>query len=417
VAFGFVAPTSVGGEQWGGKDGTIATSDGTRPTPTRYQAIYQTVPFGLDPTGAAAFRVLPWLSVGVTLQVLMASANNYSVTALRAGTSPANDMLTRVHASDYFMPALTLGVYAKPTRRLRFGATFNWSDGLDGHGYIQFTTNNYHQGAVGSELIPLQNDPVKLSRIVVKTPWVATLAARYAQPRIGAKDDGDLLSNELWDVEIDGTFTANSSVGADRVEIANDFVLEFRRADGTPQMPLAVKQSDLNGLSVARHGLDMYTVRVGSSWNPVPGRLQLSAGSFVQSRGVDPSYASIDDYAFRRLGLGLGFLVRVGSVDLMASYSHVFQETIDVAPPANEPRTAATDAPDSGFDQRVWNGNTLSSQPRTDPKAPPPGGGTATAKLAQGAVFDSDTLRARVINAGKYTSSFDVLSVGLGYRF
>jgi hypothetical protein len=417
VAFGFVAGTAVGGAQWGGKDGTIATSDGTRPTPTRYQAIYQEVPFALNPTGAAAFRVLPWLSLGVTLQVLMASANSYSVTALRAGTSPANDIMTRVHASDYFMPALTFGAYAKPTRRLRFGATFNWSQGLDGSGDIQFTTNNYHQGAVGSELVPLKNDPVKLSRVTVKVPWTATLAARYAQPRLGAKDDGDLLSNEIWDVEIDGTYTANRSVGSNSVEIANDFVLEFRRADGTPQMPLSVKQADLNELSVARHALDVYAVRVGSSWNPLPGRLQLSAGGFLQSRGVDPSYASIDNYAFRRLGLGFGFLVRVGSVDLMASYSHVFQETMNVAPPANQPRTAATEAPDSGFDQRVWNGSTLSSQPRTDPKAPAPGGGDGTAKLTQGAVFDSDTLRARVINAGKYTSSFDVLSLGLGYHF
>ena len=418
LAFGFVANAFMGGSQWGGKDGTIQTDDGARPTPTRYQFIRQEVSFALNPTGSVAYRATPWLSVGMTLQVLMGSASQFNVMALRAGTSPANDMLTKVHAVDLFMPALTFAVYLKPTRRLRFAGTFNWSDGLDGHGDITFTTNYFHQGAVGSEGLPLQNDPVKLARVRITQPWTATLAARYVQP-IAADDSGgnDPMKDQRWDLELDASYVANKTgSGVNQVEVANDFTLEFRRADGTPQMPLQVKQSDLEEINLERHVLDLWVLRLGGSVNIVPNRFQVSAGGFYQTRSVEPSYASIDNFGFQRVGLGLGVTVRLGSFDLMAAFSHVFQETITVAPPRHEPRTNATDAPDSGFDTRVFRDGTL-GEPTPDPNAPSPGQADGVAKLTQSAVFESDYLRRRVVNAGRYTASFNVVSVGAVYHF
>jgi len=415
VGFGFVSQIFVGGSQWGGKDGTIQTNDGPRPTPTRYQALY-TEAAGLDPTGAVAYRVLPWLSIGATLQVELASADSYSVIALRAGTSPSNDMLARLHASDYFIPAVTFGVYAKPHRRLRLAGTFNWSDGLDGHGTLTFTTNAYHSGAVGSELVPLVNDPIKLKQVTVKMPWTAALAARYAQPR-NAADSGNHMTDDVWDVEVDAAVTANHSMGSNVVQIANDFQLEFRRADGTPQTPLKVTQDDLRDLNFDRHALDVVVLRLGGSYNVLPGKLQVSGGGFFQTRGVDPSYANVGSFGLMRGALALGLTFRAGSVDLFASYSHIFQEELTVAPPDNQPRQVATDDPTTGFDQRVYQNGTLSTQPRTDPAAPKPANADAVAKLTQGAVFDAEGLRARVINAGRYTAHFDVISLGASYRF
>jgi hypothetical protein len=418
VGFGFVAPVFVGGAQWGGQNGTIATDDGARPTPTRYELIRQETKFALNPTIGGAYQILPWLAVGVTLQVTMASLDTYQMMALRAGTSPSNDMLAKLHASDYFMPALTFGVYAKPTDRLRFGGTFAWSDGFDGSGDLTLTTNVYHQGAVGTETLPLQNDPVKLRRVRVEIPWTATLAARYAQPRYTSDADSkDLLKRELWDVEIDANFTANRAADQTTLQIQNEFTLEFRRADGTPQMPLNVTQKDLQQLSSDNHLENVIALRAGGSFNAIPGLLQLSAGGFFQSRGVDPAYASVASYGLMRIGFGLGALVRLGKVDLMASYAHIFQEEISVAPPTPQPRTAATDDPRSGFDERIYENGQLSAKQHTDPAAPSPSSATAVASLQQSAVLESSDLRQRVINAGLYTASFDVLSVGLNYHF
>src|SRR5262249_28584301 len=154
----------------------------------------------------------------------------------------------KLEASDYFIPALTFAVHAKPNRYLHFAGTFNWSDGVNGSGKMTITTGTFHQGATGSELLPLTNDAVKLSNVRISQPWTATLAARFAMPRGGASDEleqNDVLVNEAWDVELDAAFTANHTAHPENhVSVASDFTLEFRRADGTPVMPLTVQQKD-----------------------------------------------------------------------------------------------------------------------------------------------------------------------------
>jgi hypothetical protein len=143
----------------------------------------------------------------------------------------------------------------------------------------------------------------------------------------------------------------------------------------------------------------------------------VSAGAFFETRGVDASFANIDTFAFARFGFGLGLQIRFGSIDLSAAYAHIFSETLDVAPPPHQARQDATDDPQSGFDQRIYRDGVLSDRPRTDPAAPSPKNADATASFQQPAVFDSADLPRRVVNAGKYTASFDVISVAFAYRF
>ena len=417
VALGFVAPLFVGGARFGGKDGTITGADGKAwPTPTRY-ALITTEAAGFNPTGSIGVKVTPWLALGATVQATMASVSSYQVLALRAGTSPVNDIYSRLNGSDLFVPWLTLSAYVKPTRRIRVAGSFTWSDGFDGHGEMFFTTGYYHSGASGNELIPYDNDPIKLKRIKVGLPWNASLAVRYAQPSSDSTDVDDVMKSEIWDVEIDGTFIANKSAGSNKVEIENDFLLEFRRANSEPQMPLDVKQEDLKALNVERNLLNSVALRVGGSYNIIPGRLALSLGGFFQSRTTSASYASVANYGFGRIGIGLGAVVRLGKVELAAAYSHVFQEIIDLAPPPHQPRTEATDDKQSGFDQRVYENGQLSDKPKTDPAAPSPSAASGVASGQQTAVFETDNLRARVVNAGRYVTSFDVLSLSVAHHF
>lgn len=424
--FGFVANAFVASAQWGGKDGTIQTDAGPRPTPTRYQYVYQELPFALNPTASVAYRLTPWLSLGMTLQVAMGAVDSYVIMALRAGTSPANDLTAKLHTEDYFMPALTFAAYAKPTRRLRLAATFNWSDGLDGRGQLTLTTNTFHQGATGDELIPLENDPIQLGHVRVTQPWTAVLAARLVQPRsTSVPDDADAesagvdpLVDERWDIELDAAYIANrTSKAGNHVDVASDFTLEFRRANGAPQMPLPVKQSQLDEINFERHTLDVLVLRLGGSYTVMPRRLQVSAGGFFQTRGVETSYASIDNYSFRRLGVSLGVLVRLGRFDVMAGFSHIFSEDITLAPPPHEPRQNANDSVTSGFDQRIYEDGVLSARPRMDPDAPRPNEADGTAMATQSAVFESDDVRRRVVNAGHYTASFNIVSLGAVYHF
>ena len=86
--------------------------------------------------------------------------------------------------------------------------------------------------------------------------------------------------------------------------------------------------------------------------------------------------------------------------------------------PAHELRSKSTADPTSGFDKRVGvdkdgvGGTKLEEQ-----DAPKKSEIDATAKLEQSAVYKFKGSHARVVNAGVYTASFDVVSASVAYRF
>ena len=417
IGFGFAAPVIVSGLQYGGTDGTIEADGEARPTPTRYQMINAEFLFALSGVAAISYRVIPELSFGLGVQVGAGSAKNNAVMSLNAGTSPAEDLLVSVKAQDYFVPMVTFAVLARPVPRVTLTGLFTWNDGVRGSGDVTFTTNTYHQGARGSEFVPLRNDPIELRSVRIELPWSATVGARYAQPLPGSRG-GDPLDSEIWDVEVDATYTFLANKGEDNaIDIGEEVVLEVARANGTPESALRVDEEEIERFTVDSHALNSVVVRLGGSYNPLPGRLGISAGAFLETRGLDPAYATIETFAFGRVGLGMGVQMRFGSIDLSAAYAHIFQEEITVAPPPHEPRQDATDDPQSGFDQRVYDDGELSSRPRMDPNAPSPSEADAVASWQQPAIFETAERRRRVVNAGKYTASFNVLSIAFAYRF
>lgn len=422
IGFGMVVPVIVTGQQYGGEDGTIQVGDdAARPTPTRYQLVRQEALFALAPMAGLSYAFTPAISVGLALQVTMGGAKNHSVMALNAGTSPAEDMFAVLKAEDYFMPSLTLAVHAKPVERLTVMGSFTWSEGLRGSGDMVFTTNTYHQGATGREFVPYQNDPIALRDVELDFPWLAMIGLRYARPLPGATPDkaGDPMTSEVWDIELDASYTFYPRSGsASRANLGDDFVLEVRRADGSPQEPLEIDAEDAGNLDTETYNLDFFTVRLGGSYQPMPGLLSVSAGGFFETRSSQVEFASIENFGFARVGFGVGVQVRVGSVDLYGAYSHIFQEQVDIAPPPHEPREEADpDDPRSGFDQRINEDAGLSSEPRMDPDAPDAADADEVASWQQPGVFEGPDRRRRVVNAGLFTAGYDVLSLGLAYRF
>jgi hypothetical protein len=166
---------------------------------------------------------------------------------------------------------------------------------------------------------------------------------------------------------------------------------------------------------------DSIAVRLGGSYAVAPREVALHAGGFYENRGIDAAYASVDSFAFARFGVGFGMTVRLGSVDLLAAYGHIFQETVEVVPPPHEPvEDFEAGDPTSGFDQRVGgtfaaNGTRVGGVVLADPDAPSKG--DAVARGQQSSAAPAPARPERVINAGKYTASFDVISVGLQYHF
>ncbi|MDH5670895.1 MAG: hypothetical protein OEZ06_02040 [Myxococcales bacterium] len=443
IGIGHLFPTVVPGMQFGGPDGTIETElAGTtvaRPTPTRYQLIKQEVVAGFAPSFAVAYQAVPTLSFGLNLQLAIVKAKTWVVQNAVAGTQPSTDMLAELEAEDLFVPSLTFSVFAEPTPAIDLMASFRWVDNFDGSGSVKFETNTYPEtGADGG--VPEtahENKALDLSQVKVGLPWALTLGFRYSGLLSGGVVSGvsdsrrapDPMDSELWDVELDLGYSFNARAGKNTVQAGEDVVLYTRDAKGDGGR-IEVDLDDLSQFDIDRHLKDSVTLRLGGSYSIVPRQVALHAGTFYESRGVEPEYVNIDTFALARVGVGIGVLWRLGMVDLTASYGHIFQEQFELAPPAHEPLPLPEGEfdednpppPDRGFDQRV--GGTFGADGvrqggvvLEDPDAPAPGEGDATAALQQEAAVSTVSRPNRVINAGKYTASFDVIAIGVNLRF
>jgi hypothetical protein len=418
MGFGFVAPTLVPGLRFGGSDGTISVGGRAMPTPTRYQIIEQKVDFAFAPSLGLSYRFGPAFSLGGNLTVAMLSARTWAIQNQSSGTQPATDWLAEVEASDLFIPSLTIGGLFEPTRALDIGVVARIVDGFDGSGQVTYETNTFHKGATSGP-IPFENDPIELAGVRVGLASVITLGVRYAGLLGGEqKPDDDPMSSELWDVELDGSYTFNSLAGDNAVQSGDDVIIVSRVAGGGSSSPA---QEALPEITFDRHQLDSVAVRLGGSFSVVPRSFAVHGGGFFESRGIEASYASIDSFAFARVGVGLGVMLRLGKFDLFAAYGHIFQETLEVVPPPHQ-NVEHADRADvtSGFDQRV--GGTFNDlgireggRVLEDPSVPSQG--DATAKLQQGSALPSPARPERIVNAGRYTASFDVISVAVQLRY
>lgn len=433
IAFGQVAPTLVTGAQWGGKDGTIDTDFGPRPTPTRYQVVRigESGDFGASPAVGVAYRPIPQLSFGATLQVAMLSATSFVIQNATTGTQPATDWLVEAEAEDFFVPTVTIAAHAKPLPELDVMAAFRWADDFDGSGEVVFETNTFQSGDKDSGPTPFRNDPIDVTRIKLGLPWALTLAVRYAG-KLPAIDEEtrkkmkrppaeDPMGTEAWDIEADFTYNFNERAGGTLAETGSDVSIVSREVGGGGDSQ-TVPLEDLASQEQDRHLEDSIAIRLGGSYSVIPRKLQVHAGAFYENRGVELAYANVDAFAFSRFGAGLGVMARFGPVDLMISYSHIFGETVEIAPPPHQSVDEADrDVPTSGFDKRVGgefeaDGDRAGGYVLEDPDAPAPEDADAVAALQQQSAAVGRRPE-RVINAGEYTSSFDIVSVGVTWRY
>jgi len=396
LGFGFIEPVLVPGMQFGGTDGTVQTPYGPRPTPTRYTLIKQEALYASAPSFAAAYRFIPQLSAGLTVQVVSIVARQTQVQHPTGGTSPTADFLATVTTQDLFIPALTFSLHGRPIPELNVMASFKWSDDFRGSGDVVYETNTYFHGP-GLKNAPFTNDPISLSDITVRLPWELIAGVRYAGLLKGNKKEGDPMATERWDVEFDLDYSFDSRTSNDSATLGEKATVVTHQSDGTVGSS-TVDPHDIGTLNVNSHIRDSYALRLGGSFSVLPRKLAVSAGAFYESRGVDLAYADITSMAFRRVGGSIGLVLRLGQWDLRFGATHIASETVEVAPAPNQSRFIAPDG----------KGTVV----LPDPSAPSPAKADAVAAKQQSSVNGSP-----IINAGRYTASFDVLSAGFALHF
>ncbi len=456
IGAGLIFPAVSPGGHWGGPNGIIHGRDGLLyPSPARYMLLSSNN-LGLFPNIAAGYRIAKWLRLGAALEWGIIAVNTQTMAGVQGGTIPADDIVARIKAQDWFVPAFTVSAHLVPIDALDVVFSFHYQDDVRTHGKASLMTGEFSPGGQ-----PYNNENIKIYSLRQHMPWKLRAGIRYADrlaPRpVGTGADEadpsnayvihDALQDERWDVELDLGYELN---GRNQSQVLDWCEFQPPRPGATvpvcttaTQQKLVFKAADPMGsvpmvdgpaqTVIEKHWKNQLTASLGGTLNLLPGVVGVSAGVNYETRGIDPSYMQIDFFPVSRVGLSGGVIFRVAkSIDLVASYGHIFQETIIAAPPPHQDRTVISDCQAGNTMDRSQClapvGQVGAIDKSTGPflvrgEVPPPleaasqGTPDATAKLQQSVSTNPPGQPPYVVNSGRYSSHFDVIAVGVHAHF
>ena len=330
VGLAVVGPHKTGKAAWpdvvsyANKFGIVAP----HPAATRYLMLEDDATLAY-PTLSAAFAVTSKLSIGAGF--VWGLANFGFSNMAPAVSSPSDDFSTDIKAKlsgfDGFVPGVVLSALFSPSKRIDIAGTFRYSDAIRSSIDLYAQSNYYTQGRVNEDAI---RDPANITDVKnagtfkLQIPMEARLGFRYHKPRYEtpsagqrwlAKHQGaarDAMSEDLFDLEADLTYSQNSAVQSIQVRMN-----EATRINGTPGYVPA-------NADVPRRWRDIIGMRVGGEFVLIPDLIALRAGGFFESKGVDDAYVSLDFQQAMKFGVSAGATVRIAMLDVSAGYSHTF---------------------------------------------------------------------------------------------
>lgn len=179
--------------------------------------------------------------------------------------------------------------------------------------------------------------------------------------RAGVRYIHDTGTREVFDIELDAVWENWSTI--------ENYDLEF---DGV------VNGQELTDLRIPKNWKDTGSIRLGGDYHVLPRYLTVRTGGFFETAAVRDNYSHLDFPSFTRGGLGAGITGGYRGVYLTVGYMHVFQEDREV-------------------NERV--GKVFAQRPLA--ACPERCGGLSGVPA----------------NAGRFQSSFDILTLGLDIQF
>jgi long-subunit fatty acid transport protein len=237
------------------------------------------------------------------------------------------DVLARIQVSDWFIPGFVIGAIYSPLSQLDVGFALQVQEAFDGHGDL--TTKANYWSASGLSDNPVVTDSADvgpdLAHFRLPNPLEARIGARFHWPRdphapIAAGARRDPIADDVFDLELDFSYTRNSAYDKIMLRFPADRVIEVKGTGGAvPQnndVPLEIKG-------------DTIGVRLGGEYVLLADRLALRAGGWWEPNVQRPEYLNVAVVASQRIGVAGGVLVRLGPVDVEAGYMHIFFEDVD----------------------------------------------------------------------------------------
>jgi len=428
IGIGLIFPAATPNGRWGGKFGVIRGDTGElRPAPTRYMML-DSNNLGIFPNVGIGYRIFEALRVGLSLEWGIIGVNAYTVAAAVGGNIPANDVVAHVKAQDWFVPGFTASFHLVPVDSIDIVAAFRYQDDINAKGDIDLTS-----GVFDPALSPHTTDHIPITSLKQALPWKLRAGIRYSS-RFAPRPVGtgrweadasspdrvhDPLQDERWDLELDIEYQMTDRNDAQRL-VYEQQQIEFKDA-----MTGAISMTDAPpGTTIQKRWQNQLVGRLGGTYTVMPGYFGVSAGVHHETRGLDPDYMQIDFWPLTRTGVHGGVILRVAKqIDFVFSYAHIFQETLVIAPPPHKDRamidadiTASGGAP-LNMDKtvgalldRAGRGQVV----REESKLESPDG---VARVGQVITRSAAGQPPTIINAGTYSSNFDVFSAGVNVHF
>ena len=316
-----------------------------------------------------------------------------NVTRATRGEEFSGDILTELSAVDAFIPRLTASVHVVPHDSIDLMVGFTWTDRIRARGDLTLSSG-YYQDAVIEELTI--ND-VELG---APQPWLLSFGIRYAD-RIAPRPTDpnqverltgrveDSMSNERWDVEFNFVYERNSVVNRFQVDIPRN----GPNGDGTYSIDTGggLSASIPWDIQLAHNWQDQMSFRLGGSYNVIPGLAAVNLGASFETNGVESGYEQLDFINFKRYGLYAGLTVRIGRFDVSLAYGHIHQFAQTTGPEEAKLRQVSADHRHAE----------LACEESDDPDCEP----------------SSNFGHGTIINMGRITSNFNIVSLGLTYHF
>ena len=285
VAVGLFTPSSIGNR-------TFPLAIRNAPAASRYDFI-QSRSSIIYPTASFAYRVTPWLDLGLSAHLILAKFDQTTVSYADLGQcpnveyQPCDSRGTLVATATSF--AGTIGALVRPSANFAFGLSVRTPASLSADGV--FTPE-----APKIAMVQIQPGAATLT---TRLPLVVRGGARYIQM------DGDF---EVYDLELDGTYEGWAAAQGDGPRIKIPDLGTFKNID-----------------SLVVHGYsDTFSVRLGGAYNieAFDGIFTLRAGGYFDTSATSSfTYTRLDFDTLAKVAGTLGFGYRRGAIGVDLGYA------------------------------------------------------------------------------------------------
>lgn len=248
----------------------------------------------LHPSAALAYRLTPWLDLGVAGHVVLASIDRTWVQSADAGQCPnpeyaACDSETRLDASGASFAA-TFGVLLRPSARFALGASFVTPSSVTAKGTLTPAPVVGFERTLSSGAATYES----------KQPWKARLGMRYVST------DRDF---EVYDLELDAVYEAWNAAQGDGARVSAPTLGGVRNYD----------------VLLVRGYRDTVSLRGGGAYNFAvgPGVLVARGGAYFETAAANFAYTRLDHDALAKVAGTLGVGYKQGPFAIELSYAAV----------------------------------------------------------------------------------------------